>query len=327
MNDKQLLRLFDKYLSGTASQEELEFIEGWFRRTGAKVPPVLSDQQREHIRTDIYRSIEKRIDPEPVKSSGRLIKVLPFLFKAAALLGFALLFYGSYEYLKTGKKHGKTREVPVFTELHVPAGQKAKITLPDSSTIWLNGRSSIRYSKTFDKIREVYLDKGEAFFEVKHDKQRPFVVHSAGIDTRVLGTSFNISAGSREEDFVLCVSTGRVLVSESQGNRRVIDTVTRGYRLNYRRKDGGFSKNTADVSNYTAWKDNLLVFKDATWTEIKSKIENWYDVEVIFQGTRSGKQLFTAAYRDKPLREVLESLRDINSFHYRIDNRKVFISH
>src|SRR5690606_16256797 len=136
---------------------------------------------------------------------------------AAAVLLFASLGYVLLSQRETETPLSKetTSQLVAF---QTQPGQRAKLTLPDSSVIWLNGGTSLKYDKRFDGgIWEVSVEPGRAFFEVLRKPARPFVVHVDGIDTRVLGTSFNIAVANHRNEYRLTVNTGRVRAHHQAG--------------------------------------------------------------------------------------------------------------
>ena len=101
--------------------------------------------------------------------------------------------------------------------IKVPAGQRANLTLPDGTNVWLNARSEMRYPAVFTgNKREITLD-GEAYFEVTHNEDKPFVVQTNKCNVEVLGTKFNVEAYSDSEDFCTSLMEGSVRVSD-KGN-------------------------------------------------------------------------------------------------------------
>ena len=105
--------------------------------------------------------------------------------------------------------------------LYVPAGQRAELVLPDSTRVWLNANSKLVYSTSFKEgIRQVELD-GEAYFDVKHNGDNPFVVRTKSMNVTVLGTEFNVSAYSGIEEFKYCIIERKCRV-ESIGSFRKI---------------------------------------------------------------------------------------------------------
>ncbi len=119
-----------------------------------------------------------------------------YLFKYAAIITLLIIF----AYQAGVNQHSEILQENIENKLHVPAGQRIKLTLQDGTTVWLNSHTTLTYPAIFDKKeRRVAID-GEAFFIVAQDKHKPFIVSSQGIETKVLGTQFNICSYRKNND-------------------------------------------------------------------------------------------------------------------------------
>src|SRR5690606_205335 len=84
---------------------------------------------------------------------------------------------------------------PSYDTVRTEAGKMKRIVLPDQSVVWLNANTQLRYSaQAFAQHRELFIDHGEAFFEITKNSENPFVVHAEALSTKVLGTSFNVKS-------------------------------------------------------------------------------------------------------------------------------------
>ena len=119
-----------------------------------------------------------------------------YLFKYAAIITLLIIF----AYQAGVNQYSEILQENIENKLHVPAGQRIKLTLQDGTTVWLNSHTTLTYPAIFDKKeRRVAID-GEAFFIVAQDKHKPFIVSSQGIETKVLGTQFNICSYRKNND-------------------------------------------------------------------------------------------------------------------------------
>lgn len=180
----------------------------------------------------LWENIYKEIKPGPVVR-------LNIIWKAAAI--FILAIVATWMIFRTRTNNN--------IEIASRFGEVKKLILPDSSEVTLNGNSSIRYSKNWNK-REVWIN-GEAFFNVKHLNPDGFKVHSEEIDINVLGTSFNIR--SRRGTTSVVLNSGKVLVTD---NDKQLLLSAPGDMALYSRKD--LVKKQVPVSNYTSWQQQKL---------------------------------------------------------------------
>lgn len=162
----------------------------------------------------------------------------------------------------------------------LPQGKVAKIVLPDGSRVWLNARSSLIYPNKFltGQPRKVKLN-GEAYFEVAHDKSRPFIVETEKVQTRVLGTSFNVRSYNNENPIVTLVS-GSVQVSVSKGIGRKSSTILKPGQQ-WLLSEGKWTTMDVDTNVFTCWRDELFYFDGQTLREIMVEIGRWYNMTVL----------------------------------------------
>lgn len=192
------------------------------------------------------------------------------LLKVAAIV---LILLGGNFLLQ---KDDQMESLPSFQTLYVPAGQRAELILPDSTKVWLNANSKLVYPTSFKKgIRQVELD-GEAYFDVKHNEDNPFVVGTKSMNVTVLGTEFNVSAYSDIEEFNIALLRGSIELNLPDRSRRY--RMTAGEQVFY--KKGKYV--SAQISNmdYFKWKEGLLCFNNQPIHVIIDKLRLYYDVRL-----------------------------------------------
>jgi transmembrane sensor len=164
--------------------------------------------------------------------------------------------------------------------LQVPAGKDYKLMLPDSTEIWLNAMSEIRFPVSFSgSTREVFVN-GEAYFSVRKDINRPFIVHTGQFSVNVLGTAFNINTYSSNSPR-LSLSSGKVSLKSKTGNQSV--QLSPGYEATYNSRQGnGFKVDEFNARNTLAWMEGKYYFKNTALKEIAEVIRRLFDVKVQF---------------------------------------------
>ena len=166
------------------------------------------------------------------------------------------------------------------------------LRLSDGTTVTLNQHSRLEYPKTFDgATREVVL-YGEAFFDVHHDASRPFMVHTANLVVRVLGTAFNIKSYDADEKIAVTVSRGKVQV-QSNNTRKVLGLLTAGEQLLIDKKADVALQNKVDVKEVLVWK-TILDFDNKTVGEAAAIISNYFGVDIQFDNESLRSCRFTA---------------------------------
>lgn len=205
-------------------------------------------------------------------------------------------------------------------------GKVTRVMLPDSTEIWLNSGSSISFPKNLQhaSLRTVRL-KGEAFFKVKRDPQHPFIVQSLNIQTRVLGTSFNISAWSGRQTEVT-VLTGKVAVSRDSAGMQSAAI----HLLPDQRAISGLSpaklflENVEDARTSMSWTKGKMIFDQLPVKDVFEAIERKYAVKISTDQSFSGCKL-TAKFENVSLNEVLQTLQATLGIHYTIHKQTIYI--
>ncbi len=206
-------------------------------------------------------------------------------------------------------------------------GEKLTTKLPDGTRVILNSASKLLFTEeTEENERKVVLD-GEAYFEVAKDSLRPFIVLSGSIETRALGTSFNIKAYSNSKDVVVSLTEGKVevtSVAKSEEAEKYI--LAPGEEVVYFQENRLFAVRNFDYRLATGWKDGILVFENADIDEIKDKLEKWYGIEIIFRNRPATAWSFTTAYqKNVSLESVLDGLKFSKNIRYEISGQQVEI--
>ena len=204
--------------------------------------------------------------------------------------------------------------------LSVPRGQDYHLTLADGTQVWLNAESRLEFPDRFNgNTREVRL-KGEAYFEVKKDAKRPFIVHTDYLTTRVLGTSFNVRAYSRKDASVTLVS-GRVQVKA--------DDLTQVLSPGEQAALTGSQLAVKAVDTYpiTQWKEGFFYFDNESLFSIMQELARWSGVNVSFDDrSKMNVRLHFVVERSKSLREAVANLNALGVVHAEVDGNMVIIN-
>lgn len=198
-------------------------------------------------------------------------------------------------------------QTSVMQEINVPTGHTLQLTLPDGTRLTANSRTQIRYAKPFDKhTRHLYL-KGEAYFEVAHEANRPFVVHAQGFDVKVLGTHFCVNSYNKKRCNVV-LAEGRVEV-----NTALNDKVNLQPNDCLNITQGEFASKTK--VNATAYVDRLkgvLPMEGMPLTDVVNYLENYYGVNFQVESSLCNETLYGKLVTGAPLADVLTSLCNIS---------------
>jgi hypothetical protein len=332
MQEENLDRLLRKYLTRTISEPEMHLLQKWlnqdeFNLTLLKNLEKTWEEKFAEPQNQVPNSLIEEIWQEGVaRETYRKKYQRPdynyYLKLAASFFIFISLIFYMYSEFRNQPVLPEITTSEIFKEN--PAGQKSKITLPDGSIVWLNGASSLKYNSDFnDSLRQVSLE-GEAYFEVAHNPAVPFLVETGNLVTTALGTAFNVEAYSSEKDVKVSLLQGKVRVEP--GNFRQDSIIlSPGYQAVYHKNDQSITGNSFDSESVVGWKDGKLVFRKAEYAEVMAKLERWYGIKIITEGSPEKAWRLSTVYQDEVLVNILKNLRFGKEFQYELKKNELII--
>ncbi|CAG4994389.1 hypothetical protein DYBT9275_01381 [Dyadobacter sp. CECT 9275] len=334
MSDQTPWPLIAKYLTGECSLDEMSFMETWLEdeENHLLFQQLESAWRNQQIPENNSFSLERGLHvlhsrmaaQKQQAAENRILSISANAWFMAAsiilILGIAFNFY---------KGMITARPALAFEQKVTGNYDVIKITLPDSSTVWLNKKSILTYPVVFEgDLREVTL-VGEAFFEIKPNKEKPFIVKSKGISTRVLGTSFNVRSYPDEKDGEVSVMTGKVEVNTESINGSVpaSSKITPMQKLVVDTQNAQTYTSIVRLNNIAAWRLDPLAFRDNTYEEVAKSLEDRYGKKIrILNSKLRGCRVMASFNRDARLADILKLLSISNSFHYKISGDEVIIT-
>jgi len=205
---------------------------------------------------------------------------------------------------------------------------EAEITrseLPDGSKIVLNRNSTLGYDKTFNKkYRRVTL-MGEAFFDIKSDKEKPFIIDAGPVLIKVLGTSFFVNANESEDSIKVIVDEGTVVISNKSDATQEI-TLNAGDKGAFARKNKKLFKKVNDDENYNSWKTKKLVFKNKRLKNIVKSLNNVYFGNIIIGSEEIEGCRITVTFDQQELKSILNVLKATMDIEVKEEKSSIVIS-
>ena len=210
---------------------------------------------------------------------------------------------------------GQSAEVK-YNTLIVPRGGEFSLELADGTRVWLNTESKLRYPVAFTgEERRVEMD-GEVYFEVAKNREKPFVVTVNGVDIRVLGTSFNVSA--YQEDVVTTLVTGKVQLKK--GDEQVVLLPNQQAIWS----DDKFKVKQVDARNYVLWKEGIFYFEDVDLETILDDMARWYNVTIFYVNPTLKKMKFSVEIkRYEDINEILRRIEQTKRVKFEIKDRTI----
>ncbi len=301
------------------SEDEMNELDKWIneKSQNKKLYEKLNSiwQESVDIDTDFEPEIEKAIKvfksrvKRSVRKKQRRVVQLRITQIAASIIiivGFSIFLLQNINSVKIVSNNWSTK----------------KIMLPDSSIIYLNKNTKIKYKKAFEN-RIVELD-GEAFFEVKKQNGNPFAVKTNGTYTKVLGTSFNIRSRKRIDNNVqVFVLTGKVEFSGHNKKRSVI--LTPHQHAIYTNEVSAIEISKLANPNLVAWKTGILKFENNTLKEVLETLKDVYDIEYEVTTTEIFDLKVTCEFNNAGVEDILNDLEKILPIKIKLDSNFVKI--
>lgn len=203
--------------------------------------------------------------------------------------------------------------------LTVPASGFYRMVLSDGTKVWVNSASELSYPLAFGKsIRQVEL-RGEAYFEVAHEKNRPFIVRTAHGDIKVLGTAFNLKAYNSASSNVTLINGSIQLTNKNKITKQLIP----GQKAEFDGNDMRISQ--ANIEKETAWQYGYFYFEHDKIQDIMEQLARWYAIKVIYQGQITKKTFGGSISRSVSLAEALELIKRGAGVEFVIDQKTVTV--
>lgn len=305
MEQEQIIR----FITGNLDETEAEVVRQWisadetnkkeFIRIKNLYAFASEGRHRIAVDDDFLRVSQQLSTKQPQSPKSLLRKYLQY---AAVLAAAVLIGYTASEFSHHFSARNSSEP---FNEFFAPEGQISEFKLTDGTKVWLNSGTRIKVPVNFTAKNRVLFMEGEAFFEVKKDRQHPFYINTQDLSVKVMGTSFNVSAYASETNSEITLIEGVLGVKEIRGKR--IGLLEPGQQLVFDKVSHKKIKKEIDTTPYEAWRDGKMIFKGQSLAYIAERLERWYNVEISFDKKELSEVSFTGTIlKNKPLSQVLE---------------------
>jgi transmembrane sensor len=319
-----------RFLEGNASESDVAILFDWLKES--------KENQRyfDEVNTTYQASVTlNRFTPQKTDDAWtRLSKVIetkkgvvrgmprPVAFRYRSLLKIAasvsLIAVSGFLIFKLLPKE----TVQQGTIVRTATGNNTRILLPDSSVVWLNSNSTLEYPPAFGSESRNVVLKGEAFFDVRKG-DKPFMVKTDNILVHVKGTKFNVQAYKSDQTVKTTLQEGKVELQVSgedkvytmqPGDQVVLDTKFRKVTLN-----------KVDPSDFSAWKEEKLVFENVMLGSIVSKLENRFGVTIELDSMVARRERLSMTIERESLPEVLDLIQLSSHLHVKKEKNKIIL--
>lgn len=333
MNNQQLLALLEKYLDGKCLPEEISMVNAWYERyegTG-NFTDSLHQEEKIRLKVRMLKNIHSAASSQENNLTVHQTKPLyqSWFFRIAVAASLILLI--KFLYFNRVAGVGAVQLVRVSNT----SSNIYRQILPDHSTVYLNPGATLTFPKTFAaKFRKVSMS-GDCFFEVTKNPNRPFIIASSRIITKVWGTSFRVVDQKSIADASVTVLTGKVSVSKNNTNKEQLDpALNKGELMLYPKEKAVIRNNqeapvkdkTPDLSSLKIWQHVDLSFNGTKLSEIVLILNRRFDVNIVVRDEKAKQAVMTADLNDLNLPEVLDVLKASLNLDYQMEQQHIVLS-
>lgn len=252
----------------------------------------------------------------------KVVSLAVWMQRIAAVLFIPVLLGGIWYYLQQNKLRNDLKVLMVTQEIVTQPGTKTHLFLPDSTEVWLNAASSLKFPSAFvGNERRINLE-GEAIFKVYKNKKKPFIVSTSSMEVEAVGTVFNVSAYSGDLEFSTTLAEGKVKITDRVKPDQVM-FIDPGAQLNYDTKNKTYKAESVRVQDVIAWRDGILIFNETPFYEVSAKLGRWFNADIKINDPSIANYRFTGTFTSESLDQVMELLTLSTPIAYSSSKRKI----
>lgn len=314
----------ERFVKGEVTEEEKKDIIDWIRKDSLhqkeynRIKAKYIASQILHNTSD--QNLEKKYQQFKRQRSGSK-KLLYAISGLAAILAFSFFYVnkGNISQIISNYKADDSDMAKVFTI----AGDNKTITLPDGSVVTLNAESMLIYNKSFNGNTRTVKLIGEAFFDIKKDSGKPFIVETDKLKIKVLGTSFNVKSYPNDVKIETTLTSGKVEVLHE--NRIQPVTLRPSEKATYHKIENIVSVEKAEPAIVSAWKHGKLIFNKTRLKNVILDFERKYGVNIMVESNSLLQYEFTGTFDNLTLNEALQLLETSSNIRYELKNNEVML--
>lgn len=320
MHKRYFLKLVRKHINGVATPEEEQLLLSYYNlfELEPDVMALLNSEERQDIKDQIKAGIKLGVAIKDRSAVVRRLKLSYVSAAAAILIIGCVVMYNLFL-----QNHGAK---PRIANIHYSKkSDNTLIHLPDGSVAIVMKGSHLTYPSSFNdlKTREVYLD-GQAYFDIKHNSRKAFIVHTGKLQTTVLGTAFNIKALKDDKFIVVTVSRGKVSVGNQQ---KVFGTVTPNQQIIFNKAKDNTELKTVVATEYAFWQTEDILFDDVTLKEASIILKDRFNVDFVYNDQDLEDSRFTTKFKHtESLDHILNIICEYNGATYNYNKERSLVT-
>lgn len=312
--------LVGKYLRGKESKEELVQLKNWLNEDSSHQRLFNKLKEEKNIGSSIeeFETYNKEVAWKRYMERVDALSLRKILFrwKFAAAFFFLIGCTGILAYIN------EERVIPLAsnencTTVSTNNGQNSKVILPDSSVVWINSGTTLSYNTNFSVHNRTIKLTGQAFFQIARNEKMPLTVTCNELKVKVLGTKFDVSAYPEDRNISVVLESGSVELLQAKG-QSFIHMLNPGEKAEFNTESRELSVRKVDCSNYTSWKDGLLIFKNEPMVDVFKKLERRYNIDIEVKNNKVNQLIFNATIVNESVEEIFDLMKFSCAINYKI---------
>ncbi|MGQ8338707.1 FecR family protein [Sunxiuqinia sp. A32] len=341
--EERFSQLIKKFQLGECSLNELYELETILEKEKSAVivkNHMLQDLENRNFEFSEQISNEdvfKRVKEQIVKNQqNKQAKVLPLYVRVARV---AAVIIASFVLGGAAVKFLESKPIPErieYCEIVSPMGAQSQVILPDSSVVWLNADSRLRYSTNFNKAERNIELEGEGYFRIAKNKELPFIVDADGFLVEAVGTEFNVKAYKDEKTIETVLVEGKVRLDHKTESIAPNVYLNPRYRATFYKdaSDAKLNNNqprlvispNVDPRPLISWKDGRFIFVSELLDDLALKLERKYNCKFMFESEDIKNYRFSGTLEDETLTQVMDVISSTAPISYKMNGKNVIIN-
>jgi transmembrane sensor len=329
MNEQNHEQMMLRYLQGTCTPEEKMLFEAWLQESADNRKLLYETRLLwhasgiEHFRSEepLNKALATLNENIQRSQNQRRKRLYISIMRYAAMVTGAVLI----AWLVTLLIKQKPRPEALITSAVSHTDSSQLVTLSDGTRVWLNSNSHITYPAHFSAGNRKVTIEGEAYFDVTHDPEHPFIVHTVTVDIKVLGTAFNVQAYPNAAQTEAVLVRGKIVMADSLGQQ--LAAVAPGQIARFEKASKQVTLQPVNADSYTGWRFGQITLSGANLATITRKLSALYAVRFTIDPSVTDTARYNFIFsKRKPVEEVMEMLSFIAPIHYQVKGKEILIS-
>lgn len=303
-------RRLEEWLSDERNREVFDELQQVWQKVQARVVSYTPDTR--HYWEELSKRMKTGGSTSPAKTKKLFFPHLRRYAAVACVLLVAAFSACIYIGMELGRPDAGSQ---VYSNL----GGKSKAQLPDGTEVWLHSNTTLAYSTDYKAEERLVNVKGEAYFDVTHDKDKPFIVQTDGMRVVVHGTKFNVEAFPESENTFVSLVEGSVSLETGTEKRFLVPGETATFNKHSRQ----LRIEKGNVDFMRSWANEQVVFNKKSLGYVCRYLSKWYNVKIDVAPELADKYLYTFTLRNETLEEIMRLMARINPVEYSFDEKNV----